>query len=82
MYKKHRLEERAAESNPALLHPGITLSDWFPESHTTFIQWVSLQLLHTRAYVVRPVSPLHHKTVDQTDPWGAQCLFQSKLVAK
>lgn len=36
------MEEWATKSSPAFLHLSLNLSDWFPESQTAFIHWVSI----------------------------------------
>lgn len=36
------MEEWATKSSPAFLHPSLNPSDWFPESQTAFIHWVSI----------------------------------------
>ncbi len=81
MDKDGGMEERAAKSSPAFLHLSITLPDWFPESHTTIIQRVSILLLYPGLCCPSNVTftPQDHRF--QTDARGGQIcpLFQSKL---
>lgn len=79
----HGMKEWAAKSSAAFLHLSITLSDWFPESHTAIIQWVSIPSLDRGSCCPSSITfrPQHHRFRLMPVVCGGQ-IFQLKLVSK